>query len=87
MISRISNGYRCSSTCQIESGFTCGVDLIQSISICIEICGDGLDMGQYQCDDGNKISGDGCSSTCNIESGYYCQGGSPSTRDYCLPYL
>lgn len=28
---------------------------------CKEICGDGHDFGTYECDDGNKVSGDGCS--------------------------
>ena len=34
-----------------------------------------------QCDDGNRVSGDGCSSTCQIEAGYECTGsvGSIST--------
>ena len=38
----------------------------------IEICGDGLNMGHHECDDGNNIDGDGCSSTCKIEQGYKC---------------
>ena len=34
--------------------------------MCIEICGDGYFMGDYNytCDDGNQIDEDGCSSTC-----------------------
>jgi large repetitive protein len=39
---------------------------------CYEICGDGLYLGQYQCDDGNVVSGDGCSATCAIEPGWGC---------------
>ena len=29
-------------------------------------------MGMNECDDGNKINGDGCSSKCTIEAGYKC---------------
>lgn len=39
---------------------------------CKEICGDGINMGQYECDDGNLRNGDGCSSKCKIESGFKC---------------
>ncbi len=38
--------------------------------ICIDnpiICGDGIQEGIEECDDGNLISGDGCSSTCTID--------------------
>lgn len=51
--------------------------------MCTEKCGDGLDFGKYQCDDGNTIDGDGCSSLCAIETGYTCKGGTPSRRDVC----
>ena len=34
---------------------------------CKEICGDGLNLGKYECDDGNKNNGDGCSSSCKVE--------------------
>jgi len=30
-------------------------------------------MGQYECDDGNLINGDGCSSVCKLEEGFNCQ--------------
>jgi len=32
-------------------------------------CGDGVIQGSEQCDDGNKVDGDGCSSACLITSG------------------
>ena len=38
----------------------------------LEICGDGLNLGSYECDDGNTKDGDGCSSKCKIENGYEC---------------
>ena len=38
----------------------------------LEICGDGLNLGFVECDDGNTNDGDGCSSMCKLESGYKC---------------
>ena len=32
--------------------------------VCTEICGDGLNFGNFECDDGNNRNGDGCSSRC-----------------------
>ena len=43
------------------------------------LCGDGrvqADEGE-QCDDGNRVSGDGCSDTCQIEDWDPCPGGGP----------
>jgi len=37
-----------------------------------EICGDGINLGKHQCDDGNLKNGDGCDSNCNIEPGFTC---------------
>ena len=37
-----------------------------------------------QCDDGNRINGDGCSSNCINEKGYACTGGSPIKPDSCV---
>ncbi len=57
-------------------------------------CGDGVrekvnrgtagetSFGDEQCDDGNRIDGDGCSSTCTTETGYNC---SASPLSQCLP--
>lgn len=39
-----------------------------------EICGDGLNLGNFQCDDGNLESGDGCDHTCKKEEGFFCNG-------------
>lgn len=49
----------------------------------IEICGDGKNMGENECDDGNLIDGDGCSSSCRIETGYTCYKVENSS-DVCL---
>ena len=60
------------------SAFTCltcseySVGLIDSPfgTGCVEICGDGLDFGNLECDDGNTDDKDGCSSTCEVEYGF-----------------
>ena len=52
--------------------------------VCIELCGDGLNMGMYECDDGNNDPEDGCDPDCRIEYGWYCTGGSPKSRDVCF---
>ena len=41
-------------------------------------CGNGIKTVSEQCDDDDRISGDGCSSSCRIESGYTCTGRNPS---------
>ena len=69
----VVNGDGCSSTCQIQTGFTC----VGTPSVCYTTCGDGIKAGAETCDDGNTANGDGCSSTCSTESGYNCTG-SPS---------
>jgi cysteine-rich repeat protein len=67
--------------CRIEKGFFCtGTKPTK----CTEICGDGLNLGYYQCDDMNLVNGDGCSSTCTIEPGWKCSGGCKTSRDKCV---
>ena len=52
---------------------TSGLTAQEAISaVCSEICGDGLVLGQLQCDDGNTNDGDGCSSSCELEHGWEC---------------
>ena len=50
---------------------------------CSEICGDGLNLGEYECDDGNLVDGDGCSSLCKFEEGFICHGGNNISPDKC----
>jgi len=50
---------------------------------CVEVCGDGLNFGMVECDDGNLINGDGCSSSCKVETDWSCSGGSPTSQDNC----
>ena len=60
---------------------------------CKEICGDGFryteetapGLKKYlECDDGNRINGDGCSSNCEVEVNWSCSGGSFNKPDNCL---
>ena len=75
--------FRCSSKCQVELGYTCKWSDKYKRSVCHGICGDGLNFGEYPCDDGNTKSGDGCSCDCLVETGWYCSGGSPCSKDVC----
>ena len=65
----------------IETGFDCDTD--QALSHCSETCGDGRNMGFFQCDDGNNDDFDGCDSECKIEDGWICSGGTSFRRDTC----
>lgn len=51
---------------------------------CVEICGDGKNMGRVECDDGNLKDNDGCSSKCKVERYYECSGGTQDTPDVCV---
>lgn len=51
---------------------------------CTEICGDGRNMGIYECDDGNNKDNDGCSADCKIEKFYACSGGDANRADICI---
>lgn len=74
-----TDGDGCSSTCAVESGFTC----LGTPSVCTpnSVCGDGTITNLETCDDGNTASGDGCSSVCAVESGFTCTG----TPSVCSP--
>ena len=52
----------------------------------IEICGDGRNLGQVGCDDGNLLDGDGCDSNCKIEYGFKCTHGK-DLKDLCISYI
>ena len=50
-----------------------------------EKCGKGLRISSsLECDDGNKVDGDGCSSDCKIEENFECKGGSSTSPDLCF---
>lgn len=79
----ILSGDGCSSTCTIETGYSCVGGGFKALDVCTETCGDGLNLGFYACDDGNVANKDGCSSTCFVELGWECHGGSTKTKDTC----
>lgn len=63
-----------------------------TLLLCVPTCGDGRLMPtdhlpmydkREQCDDGNRVNGDGCSSACALEPGFICSGGSPTSVDAC----
>lgn len=78
----------CSNT---EGSFTCVCQSTfedRSVSgdgtLCASIdCGDGFRTINEECDDNNKVSGDGCSAKCEIEANFICNGGSNSAPDEC----
>ena len=63
------------TTCVVDCGYQCHEGDPLDIDVCKEICGDGLDLKNYECDDGNYNSGDGCSQLCFVEPGWNCTGG------------
>lgn len=69
-------------TCDDKPGYQTPSD--ELATECEEIKGDGYNFGQYQCDDGNRVDGDGCDGDGNIEEGYACTGGSPLSADVCI---
>lgn len=54
----------CTSQCQFAPD--CSGD-----GECTSECGDGLVLSE-DCDDGNKLNGDGCDENCQVEPGYMC---------------
>ena len=55
----------------------------QTVTVCSEVCGDGLRFTE-QCDDKNLKNGDGCNEFCEVEDEWYCSGGTPLKRDNCV---
>ena len=41
-----------------------------TITICVPACGDGVLIGTENCDDRNRVSGDGCDELCVVEDGW-----------------
>jgi len=65
--SDVVGNFICKSCSEMNPGFSATIN-----DKCDEICGDGKNMGKYECDDGNLINGDGCNEFCMIEEGYKC---------------
>ncbi|MFA6523465.1 MAG: DUF4215 domain-containing protein, partial [Candidatus Peribacteraceae bacterium] len=68
----------CSKNCICVSSGHSSAWSGQSSSIAGWVCGDGVITSTEQCDDANKLAGDGCNYNCAVETGWVCQG-SPST--------
>ncbi len=49
----------------------------------VPVCGDGLRRGSEQCDDGNRVFGDGCDPSCLVESGWTCAGAPSACELIC----
>ncbi len=82
------SGDGCDSSCKIELGYKCEGGTVDDYpdpdpDICYEICGDGLDLQQYECDDMNNVNGDGCNENCEIEPGWACEYGTRDWHDWC----
>jgi len=52
-------------------------------STVVEICGDGIIAGEEECDDGNRLDGDGCSPVCTVEQGWSCEGEPSVCENLC----
>lgn len=76
-----SSGDGCSSTCTVETGWTCATPG----AACTKTCGDGvIAAGAEACDDGNNVSGDGCAMGCAAtEAGFTCV--TNNNRTVCTP--
>ena len=79
----VVNGDGWSSTCSVETGWTCSGGNISNKDTWTDVWGDGMKFTTSTsfCEDGNSNNGDGCSSTWSVESGWSWSGGSPSTLD------
>jgi len=75
-------GDGCSGHCTVETdcGYSCGGGSLITPDVCEATrCGDGLQVGDEACDDGNTVSGDGCSSGCETEIEWSCR------HRFCAP--
>ena len=80
-----NDGDGCSSTCDIESGWTWSGGSQTSKDTCLEIWGDGIrfNINSTYWDDGDNKNRDGCSSTWDVETGFSWTGGSSTSKDTC----
>lgn len=63
------DGDGCSSTCQIESGFTCSVQGLACQRI--PVCGDGFISSGEVCDEGSAPASGGCTDNCTTQDPHY----------------
>jgi fibro-slime domain-containing protein len=76
-----TSGDGCSSTCAVESGYTCPT--ANAPCTRLAYCGNGIVDGTDQCDDGNTTAGDGCSPTCKVEPAYACVSTGTPPKSVC----
>jgi fibro-slime domain-containing protein len=65
------DGSGCSKTCTKEP-ICRGTAGMGSTHACATACGNGNVETGEECDDGNRIGGDGCSTACKLEAGFMC---------------
>lgn len=75
-----ASGDGCSSSCAVESGWTCDG---ATPDVCTEdtpdpVCGNGTLEAGEECDDGGTSTGDGCDDSCAVEFGWTCDEASPT---------
>ena len=70
------NSGSCSLTIVCSHGF------YNNSGVCVEICGDGI-LFNLECDDGNRVGGDGCSADCKVETNYTCENGTSTSPSLC----
>ena len=82
----ISNNDGWSSSCSIESGWTCSGGTPTNKDTWTEIWGDGARFNSISTywDDGNLVNNDGWDSSWNIEIGQICSGGNSFTKDIVI---
>ena len=55
-------------SCKTCSEINPGLKYDALLDSCVEVCGKGYNLGQFECDDGNTLNGDGCNQFCEIET-------------------
>jgi cysteine-rich repeat protein len=86
--SNINANDGCSPQCRIEPGWQYKGGSLTSRDFCNPICGDGERVAPQpieDCEDQNKMAGDGCDEFCATELGWVCAGGTMTSPDVCRP--
>jgi cysteine-rich repeat protein len=81
------DGDGCSSSCTVETGWTCTGGNMARPDVCIvdvTACAATKDYGFKSCVDNNPTNLDGCNSACETERGWECLRGTPTVSDTCF---